>query len=271
MPVSAERIVGSSASDDGPGEDDEAGAPSRGKRPDDANPTRIRRESNCRPPSTQGYGGEHMFATSRIGALAQRVRPTAASRTRLLPALPPIAALLPDGGLRRGTVVRCTGSGASSLAMAVAAGPSAAGSWCGTVGLDELGVLAAAGYGLDLGRLVVVRAAPAEWAVAASVLLDGVDLVVLAPPRHVKHAAAQALAARVRDRGAVVLVVEDRPVFPAELELAVEAARWYGLAEGAGRLQSRRVTVVACGRGSAVRPVRQELWLPAATGKVAAA
>jgi hypothetical protein len=212
-----------------------------------------------------------MFATSRLETLAQRVRPTAASRTRLLPVLPPIAALLPDGGLRRGTVVRCTGSGAPSLAMAVAAGPSAAGSWCGTVGLDEVGVLAAAGYGLDLERLVVVRTAPAEWAVAAAVLVDGVDLVVLAPPRHARHVAARTLAARARDRGAVVLVVEERPGFPAELELAVEAAQWHGLAEGAGRLQSRRVTVVARGRGSAVRPVRQELWLPAATGKVAAA
>ncbi len=155
--------------------------------------------------------------------------------------------------------------------MAVAAGPSAAGSWCATVGLDELGVLAAAGYGLDLGRLAVVRAAPAEWAVAAADLLDGIDLVVLAPPRHARPAAARKLVARARDRGAVVLVVEEQPNFPAEVELAVEVAQWHGLAEGTGRLQSRRVSVVASGRGSAVRPVRQELWLPTATGKVAAA
>jgi hypothetical protein len=214
---------------------------------------------------------EHMFATPRLQALAQQVRPTAASRTRLLPVLPPIATLLPDGGLRRGTVVRCTGRGAPSLAMAVVAGPSAAGSWCATVGLEEVGVLAAAGYGLDLERLVVVRAAPAEWAAAAAVLVDGVDLVVLAPPRHARHAAARTLAARARDRGAVVLVVEERPGFPAELELAVETTQWHGLAGGVGRLQSRRVSVVTRGRGSAVRPVRQELWLPAATGKVAAA
>lgn len=215
---------------------------------------------------------EHMFAmTPRLQVLAERVRPTAASRTRLLPVLPPIASLLPDGGLRRGTVVRCTGSGAPSLAMAVAAGPSAAGSWCATVGMDEMGVLAAAGYGLDLERLVVVRAAPAEWAVAVAALLDGIDLVVLAPPRHARSAAARTAVARARDRGAVVIVVEERPGFPVELELLVETAQWNGLAEGAGRLQSRRVTVVARGRGSAVRPVRQELWLPTATGKVAAA
>lgn len=217
-----------------------------------------------------------MFAASTprrqsLQTLAERVRPIAASRTRLLPVLPPIAALLPDGGLRRGTVVRCTGQAAPSLAMAVAAGPSAAGSWCGAVGMHEVGVLAAAGYGLDLERLVVVRAVPAEWAVAAAVLVDGLDLVVLSPPRHARPAAARTLVARARDRGAVVLVVEERPSFPAELELAVEVAQWQGLAEGAGRLRSRRVTVVARGRGSAVRAVRQELWLPTATGKVAAA
>ena len=229
------------------------------------------------------YGGEHMFGSPAprpqgpaprpqgLQALAERVRPVASSRTRLLPALPPIAALLPDGGLRRGAVVRCTGPAASSLAMAVAAGPSAAGSWCATVGMDEVGILAAAGYGLDLERLVVVRAAPAEWAVAAAVLVDGLDLVVLVPPRHARSAAARTIVARARDRGAVVLVVEELPGLPAELELAVEAARWHGLAEGAGRLQSRRVTVVARGRGPAVRPVRQELWLPTAAGKVAAA
>lgn len=230
--------------------------------------------------------GEHMFASTPrrrelhearergargLQVLAERVRPLAASRTRLLPVLPPIGALLPDGGLRRGTVVRCTGRAAPSLALAVAAGPSAAGSWCATVGLGELGVLAAAGYGLDLERLAIVRAAPAEWAVAAADLVDGVDLVVLAPPRHARPAAARQLVARVRDRGAVVLVVEERPTFPTELELVVEATRWHGLAEGAGRLQSRRVSVVARGRGAAVRPIRQELWLPTATGKVAAA
>ncbi len=118
----------------------------------------------------------------------------------------------------------------------------------------------------------MVRAAPGEWAVATAVLVDGIDLVVLAPPRHARPAAARTLVARARERGAVLLVVEERPgSFLAELELVVEAAQWQGLAEGTGRLRSRRVTVVARGRGPAVRPARQELWLPAATGKVVAA
>jgi hypothetical protein len=212
-----------------------------------------------------------MFANEHLRTLAERVRPTAASRTRLLPVAAPIAALLPDGGLRRGSAVRCTGDGALSLALAVAAGPSEAGSWCGLVGLDDVGALAAAGYGVDLGRLVVVHAAPAQWAVAAGALVDGIDVVVVAPPAHARPAAVRTLEARARDRGAVLVVVEDRPSWPVEVALAVADSRWHGLAEGAGRLQARRVTVVARGRGAAARPVRQELWLPTATGKVAAA
>lgn len=187
-----------------------------------------------------------------------------------MPVVPGIAALLPGGGLRRGTVVRCTGEGGRSLALAVAAGPSAAGSWCGLVGMDDVGVLAVAGYGVDLDRFVVVRTAPAQWAVAAALLVEGLDLVVVSPP-HPRPAVFRTLAARARDRGAVVLVVEERPSCPADLELAVVGSRWHGLGEGAGRLRSRRVTVVASGRGAAARPLRQELWLPAATGKAVGA
>lgn len=217
------------------------------------------------------YRSEHMFATERLQVLAERARPTAASRTRLLPTLPSVAALLPDGALRRGTIVRCTGRAARSMALTVAAGPSAAGSWCALVGMDDVGMLAAAGYGVDLERLVVVHAARGQWASAAATLVDGLDLVVVVPPPRTRPAEVRMLAARARERGAVILTVEERPSCPVDLELAVNVAGWHGLAKGAGRLQSRRVTVVARGRGQAVRPVHRELWLPAATGKAAAA
>jgi hypothetical protein len=212
-----------------------------------------------------------MFATERLDALAERVRPTTASRTRLLAVPGAVAALLPDGGLRRGAAVRCTGEGALALVLALAGGPSAAGSWCGLVGLDDVGVVAAAGYGVDLRRLVVVRGPAAQWAVAAGGLIDGLDLVVVAPPAHAKPSLARNLVARARDRGTVLLVLEGGSSWPVDVELAVTDPRWHGLAEGAGRLQARRVTVVARGRGAAARPVRRELWLPAATGAVAAA
>ena len=205
-----------------------------------------------------------MFATPDLLALSERVRPTAASRTRLLPVAGPLAALLSDGGLRRGTAVRC---GSLGLALALAAEASAARAWCGVVGVEDLGVLAAAGYGVDLGRLVVVRAAPGEWAVAVATLLDGMDLVVLEPPRHPRPAAVRTLDARARDRGAVLLVVG--PQWPAPVEAAFEVrGHWQGLGRGTGRLEARRVTVTASGRGRGA-PTRRELWLPTAEGRVA--
>ncbi len=215
-----------------------------------------------------------MFDPQRVKLLADRVRPTASSQTRLLPVLSPLAALLPDGGLRRGTAVRCGAGahgGALSLALALAAGPSAAGAWCAVVGVEDLGALAAAGLGVNLDRLAVIRAASPHWALATGILVDGVDVVIVAPPPRPRPSAVRTLAARARDRGAVLLVVGERGSWAADHELVVEQSNWHGLADGAGRLQARRVTVVASGRGSAVRPVRQELWLPAATGNVVAA
>jgi hypothetical protein len=236
-----------------------------------------------------GYCSEHMFVSSgtaplrpsrarsgdptTLGELAERVRPTTTSRARLLPVPPALAALLPDGALRRGSVVRCSGGGALSLALAAVGAASAAGSWCGLVGVDDVGALAAAGYGVDLHRLAVVRAPAAHWAVAAGRLLDGFDVVVVRPPGRPRPPVVRSLAARARERQAVLVVLGDRTRWPepADVGLQVAAGRWHGLDRGAGRLQARRVTVVADGRGPAVRPVRRELWLPAATGRVAAA
>lgn len=205
-----------------------------------------------------------------LDVLAGRVRPTAASRTRLLPVHPPLVPLLPDGGLRRGSVVHCTGLGALSLMLAVAGGPSAAGSWCGTVGVDDLGALAAAGYGVDLRRLAVVHVPPAEWAPAAGHLLDGFDVVVVQPPGRARPPAARQLVARARQRGAVLLVLGPPSSWPEAVDVLLEVGdlRWRGLDQGAGHLGPRRVVVEARGRGVASRPVCRELWLPTATGGV---
>ena len=44
-------------------------------------------------------------ARESLALLAERARPLAASQTRLLPVVPPLAGLFPDGGLRRGTTI----------------------------------------------------------------------------------------------------------------------------------------------------------------------
>ena len=98
-------------------------------------------------------------ALAALAALAERTRPIAASRTRLLPVAPALAGLLPDGALRRGSTLAVGGpgdDGALSVALALVAAASASGSWCALVGHPGLGAVAAHDLGVDLGRLALL-------------------------------------------------------------------------------------------------------------------
>jgi hypothetical protein len=57
----------------------------------------------------------------------------------------------------------------------------------------------------------------------------------------------------------------------ADLWLSVEDAQWHGLGAGSGHLQARHALVRCAGRGSAARPRRARLWLPAAGAAAAGA
>ncbi|MGI9023941.1 MAG: hypothetical protein ACR2HV_12050, partial [Acidimicrobiales bacterium] len=145
-----------------------------------------------------------------LAEVAGRARPVVLAGARLLPVLPALRPLLPEGGLRRGTVVAVGGS--TSLALAVMAAASAAGSWCAAVavGRPSLHPEAAAELGIALGRFPLVAALPGSgpggwpWVVAA--LLDAVDVVVAWPPSRLRRADAHRLVARGRERGAVLVV-----------------------------------------------------------------
>jgi hypothetical protein len=233
-----------------------------------------------------------------VDALAERVRPVMLARDRQLPVLPALESLFPGGALRRGSVVAVDSgpdegpgvrsgsaapSGMTSLALALAAGPSQAGSWVAAVGLGSLGLLAAADLGVALDRLVLATGAPAggrpdsavEWAAIVAALVDGFDVVLVAAGPGVRRRAADArrLVARVRERGAVLVTVGgDLPGQPGNVRLTVTDARWEGLGEEeSGYLRRRRVSVAASGRGEASRPRRAELWLPTEKGELAPA
>ncbi len=207
--------------------------------------------------------------------LADRVRPTTPVAGRTLPVPRPLAPLFPEGTLRRGTTTTVTGQpghGATTLALALLAAASAAGSWCAAVGLPDPGVVAAAGLGLDLRRVVFVPHPGSGWAEATGELLSGVDAVLVRPPARVRPTAARHLVARARERqAALVVLLESATGWPGggDLALSVTQVEWRGLGSGHGHLRGRRARVRVSGRRAATREVECSLWLPANTGAVA--
>jgi hypothetical protein len=199
--------------------------------------------------------------------VAERGTPDPLAHERLLTAVPGIAGLLPDGGLRRGSTLAVTGS--TSLALAIAAGPSAAGSWCAAVGAPALGLAAAEEMGIALERFPLIAAGGRAWVRVVAAALEAFD-VVLAWPHGLAAAEARRLSALGRDRGAVLVVCG--PGWPERADLRFEAvgSRWIGLEGGHGRLRARRLEVVVAGRGAAAIPRRAALWLPGPGGEIAA-
>jgi len=195
---------------------------------------------------------------------------------RGLPVTAPLAELLPGSGLRRGSTVAIPEpAGATSLLFALLAEASAAGAWVGIVGRPDLGVAAAAEAGLALERLALVPVPGPDLVAVAMALLDGMDVVAVAPagqgaarPAAVRAAERQRLAARARQRGAVLVALG--PWQGADLELCCAGWSWAGLGAGAGRLAARSAVVRRGGRGSAGRGREARLLLPGPAGRVAA-
>jgi hypothetical protein len=175
------------------------------------------------------------------------------------------------------------------LCLALAAAASADGAWCGIAGLPEAGVLAAAGLGLDAGRILLVPDPGPAWPQVTASLLDGCELVLLRPPRPAGAPAgrsadapagrpaggqfpAQArrrLEATLRRGRGVLIVAGDWP--GAQYRLRVVTQRWTGLGDGRGRLRACCAEITADGRGEAAMTRTRWLWLPGEDGGVAPA
>ena len=223
---------------------------------------------------------------SVLRRLSELVRPVTFARERTLPVLEPLAPLLPDGVLTRGSLVRVGGVGAPSLALSLMAAASGDGSWAAVIGLPELGLVAAAEHGLMLDRLALIDAPPTRRsAELIAAVLDGIDLVLLDSRVPISGMESRRIAARLRERGSVLITVEPASSmgrvkaphssmsqaaggWSPDLVLMVGASQWQGLGQGNGMLCRRRVHVEASGRGRAARPRHLEVLLPAEQGRV---
>ena len=150
------------------------------------------------------------------------------------------------------------GVDSASLAMALMAGPSGDGAWCGVVGSAEFGIEAAAAAGVELSRTILVPDPADQWLDVTSALIDVLTVVVVKPPGRVSEGAASRISARLRQRGAMLIAWGDWP--RCEARLTMNDISWVGLGRGHGHLRARQATV-SVRKGTA--PVEQRrLWLP---------
>jgi hypothetical protein len=218
---------------------------------------------------------EYLFDSSVMGAEIAQVISLSPVRHRddvltgegLLPVLPALRGLLPGAGLQRGSVV--TSGDWGLLSLALAAGAVDDGAWCAIAGVPAAGVRAAAGLGLDPGRLLLVADPGPGWPQVVASLLDGFDIVLLRPPDQPSASLRRKLEAAARRYGSVLVVAGDWP--GAQSHLLVADAQWTGIGSGHGRLRARRAQVVASGRGAGERSRSAWLWLPGPDGTVTAA
>ena len=147
----------------------------------------------------------------------------------------------------------------ASLALALLAGPSKAGSWAAAVGVSDFGAEAALALGVDLDRTVLVPDPGDQWLEVVAALVDVVTVVLVKPLGRVPAGVAETLGARLRKRSAALVVLGDWP--RAEVRLTTTSPAWGGVGAGHGHLRSRRILVEAQ-RGTAP-PRRGALWFPA--------
>ena len=169
--------------------------------------------------------------------------------------------LLPDAGLVRGRIVRCTGDAGLSLALSLVARATQQGSWLGVVGVAHLGVLAAVEHGVAPERMVFVHPpnTSREWSVTVAAVMDGFDVLIVAIPPRLSSNDARRVQARLQSRRAVMIIV-DGGVLPrsisrhetdplhADVVLDTKTTSWSGVDNGSGYLQHRDVCIRVSGR-----------------------
>lgn len=176
-----------------------------------------------------------------VRGLQQRIREMQATKldSRALDTSPTVAGLLPGGSLKTGVAYAIEGS--TSLAMALMAGPSQAGAWCGVVGVPTFGAEAAAAAGIDLERLALVPYPGDQWMPVTAALVDVLTVVLVRPPLPPSDSTVSRLMARLRERGATLIVLGQWP--GAEARLQVTSNEWRGLGDGHGYLRTRQLGV----------------------------
>lgn len=193
---------------------------------------------------------------AQLEQLRGRVAPVTLAAEQLLAVPEALQPLFAGGGLPRGASVGFAGAGSWSVAMALAASALGVGGWLAVLGVEELGLVAAAELGVRLDRVLVVSSvASAQLGLVAATLMEAVDVIALHPRSMVSTRDARRLTARARERGTVLFHLDGGRHWPEALDLSVSVApsRCVGIGEGHGHLQIRQLEVATTGRRAASR------------------
>lgn len=211
------------------------------------------------PRGTGTSGPQPLKAPSPLlpADLQERINQMQASRldSKRLPTVPALARILPGGGLQSGGSYSVRNS--AVLAMALLAGPSAQGAWCGVVGLPEFSVEAAQEFGINLDRLILIPAPGSQWLTVTAALVDVVSVILTRAPEHLAPSDTARLKARLRQRGAALITLGSWQ--QSDSTLGVAESAWEGLGSGTGHLRARRMKITATHPSG--RPRHAYLWL----------
>ena len=188
-----------------------------------------------------------------------------------LPIVPSLAPLFADGGLVRGRTVACMGDAALSAALALSAAATRTGSWLAVVGVPNLGIAAAIEAGVAVERIVLAQPprASREWITTVAALVEGFDVLIVAPPASLSQHDARRLQTRILARQSVLIVV-DMPalpllgspdVFASDLDVHADTVAWSGIERGGSHITQRTVNVCVEGRRCAA-PREETITLP---------
>lgn len=196
----------------------------------------------------------------RIGAVDVPGRPR-------LPVPEGLAPVVPQGGLPVGWTVGISGIGARTVATLLIAALIDRRGWAAFVGVDDLGLVAAAEAGLALDRVLSIEhPEPDRWADVVAIALEATTVVCVRPTHRVAPAEARRLGVRLREEGAVLIHLDGGSTWPLPLDLSLRATAgpWQGLGSGHGHLRSREVLIEADGRR--FPSARTSLVCPAGSG-----
>ena len=194
-----------------------------------------------------------------------------------LPVASPLASLF-DGGLVRGRTVACAGDAALSAALALAAEATRSGSWLAVVGVPNLGVAAAIEAGVAVERIVLAQPprASREWIATVAALVEGFDVLIVAPPALLVAHDARRLQSRILARQSVLIVVDlpalpslgSTDVFSSDIDVHTDTVSWSGIERGGSHITQRTVRMRVDGRRCPT-PREETIALPCSTPRLA--